>query len=184
MQRSGKPKKKALPRNNATHATLRPNRTRIVVVSGWADFRSGSGGVSISAWMASSSFGLCECHSFLASWQFFSRTVLDLAGSGLTSRILRRGIADRPHGSAFAAHDRRSSFDSGGRTRNAVVARFAPEIPAIHSRSIVSLPGGARNCTLTFAACVLLACRRRSPAGMACSGSIHPGVAIGSVACG
>src|SRR5262249_55537249 len=133
-QRSGKPKRKALPRNNATDATLRSNRTRIVVVSGWAEFRSGSGGVSISSWMGSSSFGLCECHSSLASWQFFSRTVLDLGGSGFTSRSLRRGIADCPHGSAFAAHDRRSTFDLGGRTRDAVVARFAPEIPAIHSR--------------------------------------------------
>ena len=35
--------------------------------------------------------------------------------------------------------DRRSSFDFGERTGDAVVARFAPEIPAIHSRSIVSV---------------------------------------------
>src|SRR4029077_12476615 len=92
--------------------------------------------------------------------------------------------ADRPHGSAFTAHDHRSSFDFSERTRDAAVARFAKEIPAIHSRTIVSVAGDARNWTGTFAACVLLVCRRRSTVGMACSGGIHAGIAIGSVACG
>ena len=152
-------------------------------MSGWADSRSGSDGIPVSSRVASSSFGFRERGSFLASCQLFFRTVLDLAGSGLTSRSLRRGIADRPHGSAFAAHDRRSSLDLGRSTRDAVVARFAPEIPAIHSRSIVSVACDARNWTCTFAACVLLARRCRSTAGMACSGGIHAGIAIGGVAC-
>jgi hypothetical protein len=184
MQHSRKPKRKTLPRNNAIHATLRSIRIGILVVSGWTDFRSRSGGDPVSAGMASSSFGFRERDSFLASWQFLSWTVLDLAGSGLTSRSLRRGIADRPHGSAFAANDRRASLDLDRRTRDAVVARFAPEIPAIHSRSIVSVACDARNWTCIFAACVLLACRRHCIAGMAYSSCVCAGVGIGSVACG
>ncbi len=184
MQHSRKPKRKALPRNNAIHATLRSIRIGILVVSGWADSRSGPDGIPVSSRVASSSFGFRERGSFLASCQLFFWTVLDLAGSGLTSRSLRRGIADRPHGSAFAAHDRRSSLDLGRSTRDAVVARFVPKIPAIHSRSIVSVASDARNWTCTFAACVLLACRRHCIAGMAYSSRVYAGVGIGSVACG
>jgi len=80
-------------------------------------------GIPVSSRVASSSFGFRERNFFRESWQFFSRTVLDLAGSGLTSRSLRRGIADRPHGSAFAAHDRGSSLILVG----------APVMPLLHA---------------------------------------------------
>src|SRR5258707_13818439 len=106
MQHSRKPKRKTLPRNNVIHASLRSSRIRILVVSGWADSRSGSDGSPVPARMASSSFGFCERDCFLASLQFFSRTVLVLAGRGLISRALRLGIVDVLHHSGLAAHER------------------------------------------------------------------------------
>src|SRR5258708_14887011 len=134
--------------------------------------------------MASSSFGFCEHHPWLARGQFSSRTVFDLGGVGLTSRGIRRGIADGPHGPASAALDNRSSFDLGGCARDAVVARFAAPIRASRCRSTVSLAAGAAGRAGTFATCVLLACRRRGIGRMSRPLGVYTSVAIGKGACG
>src|SRR5258708_28863966 len=128
--------------------------------------------------MASSSFGFCEHHSWLARGQFSARTVFDVGGVGLPSRGIRRGIADGPHGPASAAHDNRSSFDLGGCARDAVVARFAAAIRASRCRSTVPLAAGAAGRAGTFATCVLLACRRHGIGRMACPLGVYTCVAI------
>jgi hypothetical protein len=151
-------------------------------MSGCADLRDGSRGVPLLARMASSSFGFYERHFVLASCQFLSRTILDLAGFRFTSRSIRRGIADRPHGPAFAAHDRRSAFDLARRATDAVIARFAAKVCAIRCRSIVSVAADAVGRACSLATCGLLARWSCGIDGMASSGGVYARIAIGTVA--
>src|SRR5258708_16224978 len=89
--------------------------------------------------MASSSFGFCEHHSWLARGQFSSRTVFDLGGVGLTSRGIRRGIADVPHVLESAAHVIRSSFALGDSARYTFFSPFHASIPPSCSLSHLSM---------------------------------------------
>src|SRR4029077_1263188 len=113
--------------------------------------------IRVLAGMASSSFRWRERYSSLASGQLSPRVALDLDGIGFTSCCIRRGIADRPHDSASATHDHRSSPDFAGRTRDAVVAWFAAEVRANRSSPDIPFVANTTCRAPAFATCGLLA---------------------------
>src|ERR1700741_5254245 len=109
--------------------------------------------------MAAHPFGRCERDSSLAGWKLSPWTVFDLGGIRLTPCRIRRGIADHPHGSAFVAHDHRSSFDFAGRSRDAVVAGFAAAVRTNRSWPGVPVARSTTRGAAMFAPCRLLARR-------------------------
>jgi len=134
--------------------------------------------------MALSSLALCEHHSCLARRQLSYRSIFDLGRTGLASRRIRRGIADRPYDSAPAADDPRASLDLVGRTGNAVLARFAAPIHAVRPFSPISMGARAVVGAIPISTCGLLAGRRSRIGWMAYSGGIYVGASIGTVARG
>src|ERR1700676_150505 len=93
--------------------------------------------------MDSSSLVFCEYDPALAGRQFSSRAFSDLGGVGLTSRGIRRAIANGPHDSTSAAHDRRASSDSTQRAGHAAIARLATPLGSICHWPIVSMAAAA-----------------------------------------
>ena len=134
--------------------------------------------------MALSSFALCEHHSGLARHQLSYRSVFDLDRTGVASRGIRREIADRPYDSTPSADDHRSSLDLGGRTGNAVLAWHAAPIYAVRASSTASTGSRAVVGARPFSTRGLLADSCSGIGGMAYSGGIYAGIAIGTVACG
>src|SRR5258706_2938558 len=132
--------------------------------------------------MASSSIAFCRHHSHLARREFSSRTTFDLGGFRLAPRRVRRGIPDRPHGSASAPDDDRSSFDLSERPSDAFVTRFAATFRAIRYRSPLSLVRDTATWACALTTCPLLARGHHVISGLAYSRCVYARIAIGNVA--
>src|SRR5258706_7635837 len=132
--------------------------------------------------MASSSIAFCRHHSHLARREFSSRTTFDLGGFRLAPRRVRRGIPDRPYGTASAPDDDRSSFDLSERPSDAFVTRFAATFRAIRYRSPLSLVRDTATWACALTTCPLLARGHHGISGLAYSRCVYARIAIGSVA--